>query len=120
MAQTTPELQAQLRGEQADIQRQLDTQGAEAGADHVSRTAGLEDWPAVQRAMAGAIERRADIRAEDICAALDAGSGLGRDQDIRHLAGQVKRQFDLPRHAQRDQRFLTHLEWALRDLAVRR
>lgn len=58
-------------------------------------------------------------KAEAIVAALDAGSGLGLDQDLRHLAGQVARQARLPRDGQRDHRFFQHLEWALRDLAVR-
>lgn len=59
-----------------------------------------------------------DEQAERIVAAIDAGGGLGLDQDLRHLAGQVRRQLDLPRDAARDGRFLGHLEHALRDLAV--
>ena len=60
----------------------------------------------------------ADIAAE-IVAAIDAGTTLGLDHDLRHLSGQVARQGRLPRHPVLDQRFLQHLEWALRDLAVR-
>lgn len=57
--------------------------------------------------------------AEEIVAAIDAGTSLGIDNDLRHLSGQVARQGRLPRHPALDQRFLQHLEWALRDLAVR-
>ena len=57
--------------------------------------------------------------ADGIVAALDRMTGQGLDQDLRHLAGQVARQARLPRDAVRDHRFLTHLEWALRDLATR-
>ena len=60
----------------------------------------------------------ADI-AEEIVAAIDAGTSLGLDHDLRHLSGQVARQARLPRHPVLDHRFLQHLEWALRDLAVR-
>lgn len=57
--------------------------------------------------------------ADGIIAALDRMTGLGLDQDLRHLGGQVARQSRLPRDPIRDQRFFNHLEWALRDLATR-
>lgn len=77
------------------------------------------DYPAIQRQLAAAIERRTGARGDDILAAVETLPGLGLDQDLRHLAGQVRRQRDLPRDAARDGRFLGHLEHALRDLAVR-
>ncbi|MEN5083710.1 hypothetical protein ABE438_14600 [Bosea sp. TWI1241] len=86
----------------------------------------MTDWKELQRAM-GSSERmrRAagdaspDIVGDGIVAALDRMSGRGLDQDLRHLAGQVRRQQQLPRDPRRDHRFFTHLEWALRDLAIR-
>jgi hypothetical protein len=78
----------------------------------------VTDYPAIQRQLAASIERRACERGEDILAKVETLPGLGLDQGLRHLAGQVRRQLDLPRDAARDGRFLGHLEHALRDLAV--
>lgn len=60
-----------------------------------------------------------DERADAILAALESPTGFGLDMDLRHLAGQVKRQRALARDGVRDGRFLLNLEHALRDLAVR-
>lgn len=60
-----------------------------------------------------------DERADAILASVESGTGFGLDMDLRHLAGQVKRQRGLPRDAARDGRFLLNLEHALRNLAVR-
>ncbi len=54
-----------------------------------------------------------------ILTAIDAVTGGDIDRDLRDLARQVKRQHKLPRHAGRDGLFLTHLEQALRNLALR-
>lgn len=64
-------------------------------------------------------DRVADRVTDALCEELERPSGLGLDQDIRHLSGQVRRQRELPRDASRDGRFLLHLEHALRDIAVR-
>ncbi|MFC5393050.1 hypothetical protein [Bosea vestrisii] len=86
----------------------------------------MSDFLAMQRLVAQSPGLRRAVEgtppeevADGIVAALDRMSGQGLDQDLRHLAGQVARQTRLPRDAGRDHRFLTHLEWALRDLAVR-
>jgi hypothetical protein len=60
-----------------------------------------------------------DERADAILASVESPTGFGLDMDLRHLAGQVKRQRALARDGIRDGRFLLHLEHALRDLAVR-
>ncbi|PZU89099.1 MAG: hypothetical protein DI527_16330 [Chelatococcus sp.] len=60
-----------------------------------------------------------DEIAAEIVGALEIGTGLGLDLELRHLAGQVSRQAKLPRETGRDDRFLFHLELALRDLALR-
>lgn len=72
--------------------------------------------PGLRRALEGP---SLDERADTILARLESPTGFGLDMDLRHLAGQVRRQRDLPRNAGRDGRFLLHLEHALRDLAVR-
>ena len=86
----------------------------------------MSDFLAIQRLVAQSEGLRRAVEgtppeeiADGIVAALDRISGQGLDQDLRHLAGQVARQARLPRDAVRDHRFLTHLEWALRDLATR-
>lgn len=76
----------------------------------------LAQSESLRRAVEGAPP---DQVADGIVAALDRMTGLGLDQDLRHLAGQVFRQARLPRDAARDHRFFNHLEWALRDLATR-
>lgn len=85
----------------------------------------IPDFLAMQRVVAESVSLRraveggaADEVADGIVAALDRMTGAGLDQDLRHLYGQVARQARLPRDAARDHRFLTHLEWALRDLAT--
>jgi hypothetical protein len=60
-----------------------------------------------------------DERADAILASVESPTGFGLDMDLRHLAGQVRRQRALPRDGARDGRFLLNLEHALRDLAVR-
>ncbi len=60
-----------------------------------------------------------DERADAILAAVESQTGFGLDMDLRHLAGQAKRQSALPRDGARDGRFLLNLEHALRNLAVR-
>jgi hypothetical protein len=72
--------------------------------------------PGLQRTLRGPTTAET---ADAIVSALDRATGLGLDQDLRHLSGQVARQARLPRDPGRDHRFLTHLEWALRDLAIR-
>lgn len=72
--------------------------------------------PSLRRALEGP---SLDERAEAILARVESPTGFGVDIDLRHLAGQVRRQRDLPRDGARDGRFLLHLEHALRDLAVR-
>lgn len=72
--------------------------------------------PNMNALLVGSIERRADERCGDIIAQVDRAAS---DQDLRHLAGQVRRQFNLPRDAARDDRFLQVLEGALRELAQR-
>lgn len=86
----------------------------------------MSDFLAMQRLIAQSEGLRRAVEgappeevADGIVAALDRMTGLGLDQDLRHLAGQVARQSRLPRHAARDHRFLQHLEWALRDIATR-
>ena len=86
----------------------------------------MSDFLQDQRLMAGSASlRRAiegptlDERADAILARVEDLTGLGLDMDLRHLAGQVKRQSALPRDGARDGRFLLNLEHALRDLAVR-
>lgn len=54
-----------------------------------------------------------------ILKAVDALTGADIDRDLRDLARQVNRQQKLPRHPGRDGLFLTHLEQALRNLALR-
>lgn len=72
----------------------------------------------LQHMLGRSIARRAEERGDDILAKVETLPGLGLDQDLRHLAGQVRRQLDLQRDDARDRRFLLHLEHALRDLAV--
>lgn len=86
----------------------------------------MSDLLHAQRLMAGSPSlRRAvegptlDERADAILARVEDLTSLGLDMDLRHLAGQVRRQRDLPRDGARDGRFLLNLEHALRDLAVR-
>lgn len=64
--------------------------------------------------------RAAEAVADAIVADLEQlPTAFGLDMDLRHLAGQVKRQSALPRDGARDGRFLLNLEHALRNLAVR-
>lgn len=72
--------------------------------------------PSLRRALDGPT---LDERADAILAAVEGQTGFGLDMDLRHLAGQVRRQRALPRDGARDGRFLLNLEHALRDLAVR-
>lgn len=72
--------------------------------------------PGLRRALDGPT---LDERADAILSRIESPTGFGLDMDLRHLAGQVKRQSALPRDAGRDGRFLLNLEHALRDLAVR-
>ncbi|KPH80545.1 hypothetical protein [Bosea vaviloviae] len=72
--------------------------------------------PGIRRALNGPT---LDEQADAILAGFESSTGFGLDMDLRHLAGQVRRQRTLPRDTGRDGRFLLHLEHALRDLAVR-
>lgn len=66
-----------------------------------------------------AADRAADAVADAIVAGLEQlDAGLGLHFHLRHLAGQVHRQRALPRDRERDDRFLLHLEQALRDLSI--
>ncbi len=76
----------------------------------------LAGSPGLRRALDGPT---LDERADAILASVESPTGFGLDMDLRHLAGQVKRQRALPRDGARDGRFLLNLEHALRDLAVR-
>jgi hypothetical protein len=76
----------------------------------------MSDFLALQRVIAGSERLR---RAAQDVPVEGAAPGAGLDPDLCHLAGQVARQARLPRDPDLDHRFLTHLEWALRDLATR-
>lgn len=99
-------LQAEHRARQRDLQRILDAAPDDGAAG-----------PLREIDLASLVSP--DEIGDGIVAALDRMTGIGLDQDLRHLAGQVARQASLPRSDSRDGRFLKHLEWALRDLATR-